>query len=374
MVVHAGQKLTVLGKRQPFCMQVSIKTKLGCMSSDHLATATIDTRDGSPIQERVYALVKAMIDDGRIRPGEKLLEVHVARAFGVSRSPARHALEALRAVNLVRSAQGRGYIVAGQRPTGETGELAKLDEVAIEPVARWERVYAELEMQVCTSVLHRSVRITEDRVAEYFQVSRTVARDALARLHSAGVVGKDRQGRWVAGRVTPSRIHDLYELRWTLEPVALVQSAQRIGTDRIRQMRDKLQKAIGEVEVLRSGAHSEVEHDLHIELLGACPNRELMSVLERTHLLLISNPYLFDLYVGVPRAVLERSLHQHLQVFDLLLQENWDEAANMLREHLKDACEVWLKRFENVITRPASPMPPYMSELEPESILKEAFT
>jgi hypothetical protein len=45
-----------------------------------------------------------------------------------------------------------------------------------------------------------------------------------------------------------------------------------------------------------------------VELLGACPNRELMGVLERTHLLLMSNQYLFNLYVGIPRTVLERSL------------------------------------------------------------------
>lgn len=336
------------------------------MSSGTISTSAADVGDGSRLQERVYAHIKAMIEDGRIRPGEKLLEVHVARAFGISRSPARHALQSLEAARLVRSSHGRGYVVGASR-SAETGGLARLDEVAIEPVARWERVYAELEMQVCTSVLHHSVRITEDRVAEHFQVSRTVARDALARLHSAGVVDKDRQGRWVAGRVTSGRIRNLYELRWTLEPVALVQSAQRIGHARIRQMRDKLKKAIREVEVIRSETHSEVEHDLHVDLLSACPNRELMTVLERTHLLLISNPYLFNLYVGISRSALKRSLQEHLQVLELLLRDEWDAAANVLREHLQSACEVWLQRFANVTSQPAPPMPVYMSELEGDS-------
>lgn len=329
------------------------------------APAIATARDGSPIQARVFALIRAMIEDGRIRPGERLLEVHVARAFGVSRSPARHALEALLAAKILRAAPGRGYIVAGQRALTDTGELARLDEVAIEPEPLWERVYAELEMQVCMSVLYRTIRITEERVAEHFQVSRTVTRDALARLHSAGIVSKDRQGRWVAHRVTPARIHDLYELRWTLEPIALVQSARAIGHERVRQMREKLVQTIADIEVIHSETHGEIEHDMHIELLSACPNREILSVLERTHLLLISNPYLFNSYIGVSRAELKDSLLQHLEIFDLLLNEGWANAATKLSRHLHDACAIFVKRFENVTAQPALPMPPYISELEP---------
>jgi DNA-binding GntR family transcriptional regulator len=334
------------------------------MPFETLLTAPAAAPDGLPIQARVCALIKAMIEDGRIRPGEKLLEVHVARAFGVSRSPARHALEALKTEKILRVAPGRGYIVAGHGAAADSGELAQLEEVAIQPMPRWERVHAELEKQVCTCVLYHSIRITEERVAEHFQVSRTVARDALARLHSAGVVSKDRQGRWVAPRVTPARIHDLYELRWMLEPVALVQSARMIGHDRIKQMREKLESTINDVEFIHTETHGEVEHDMHIELLSACPNREMMNVLERTHLLLISNPYLFNFYVGVSRADLKDSLQQHLQVFNLLLQDDWEGAAHALCQHLHDACTTFLKRFEAVASQPASPMPPYMSEVE----------
>ena len=334
------------------------------MHSETLLPALASTPDGLPIQTRVCALIKAMIEDGRIRPGEKLLEVHVARAFGVSRSPARHALEALKTAKILRAAPGRGYIVGGRGAAADSGELAQLDEIAIQPMPRWERVHAELEMQVCTCVLYHSIRITEERVAEHFQVSRTVARDALARLHSAGVVSKDRQGRWVAVRVTPARIHDLYELRWTLEPVALVQSARMIGHDRIRQMREKLELTINDIEFINTETHGEVEHDMHIELLSACPNREMMHVLERTHLLLISNPYLFNFYVGVSRADLKESLEQHLQVFNLLLRDDWEGAAHALRQHLHHACTIFIKRFEAVASQPPSPMPSYMSEVE----------
>ena len=47
------------------------------------------------IQDRAYARLKAMIDEGRLLAGERLLEAQVAKAFGISRSPARHALRLL---------------------------------------------------------------------------------------------------------------------------------------------------------------------------------------------------------------------------------------------------------------------------------------
>jgi hypothetical protein len=53
-------------------------------------------------------------------------------------------------------------------------------------------------------------------------------------------------------------------------------------------------------------------------------------------------------------------------VIDHLLQEDWDAAASSLREHLQDACEVWLKRFESVTSEAAATMPPYISPLDVE--------
>lgn len=330
----------------------------------HSHSSSKDVHNESPMQARVYELMKVMIQEGRIRSGEKLLEVHVARAFGVSRSPARHALEALKAGRFVHSAEGRGYIVSGKTGATEASGLAKLEDVAIQPVARWERVHAELEMQVCKRVLHHPIRVVEERVAEHFQVSRTVARDALARLHSAGVVSKDRQGRWVASRITAGRIRDLYELRWTLEPLALVQSARNVGYEAIALMKSKLALAITNVEVLPSEIHSQIEHDLHIELLNSCPNSEINIALERTHLLLISNPYFFNMYIGIPRETLKVSLEQHLHIFDKLLLEDWQGAAHLLKVHLQDSCQVWLQRFENIRDQPQSAMPVYLSKID----------
>lgn len=309
-------------------------------------------------------MIKAMIADGRIRPGERLLEAHVARAFAVSRSPARRALQALCIDKTVREADGRGYVVAGRRSDSGEGLIANIDEVSLEPSPRWKQVYADLEREICVAVVYHALRITEDRVAEYFDVSRTVARDALARLHSSGVVDKDRQGRWVAERITANRIRALYELRWLIEPEALVQSAKATPNDIVRDARDKLRDALTDLPTLGSHTHIDLENDMHVRLLAACPNPELLRVLERTHLLLVSNPHRVHSYIDEPQAHVYESLHQHLDVLELLLKNKHKPASDALKLHLQQSCDFWLERWDRVQAHHADPLPPYLTEID----------
>jgi DNA-binding GntR family transcriptional regulator len=212
--------------------------------------------------------------------------------------------------------------------------------------------------------VYRSIRITEDRVAEFFDVSRTVARDALARLHSSGVVDKDRQGRWTAERITPQRIRSLYELRWLIEPEALIQSARATPVDVVGHARDKVREALRDLPTLGSQTHIDLENDLHVRLLAACPNTELLRVLERTHLLLVSNPHRLQSYIDEAETQLHDSLRQHIDVLDLILRNKHQAAARALRNHLEESCAFWVERWDRVEAHLAQPLPPYLVEAD----------
>ena len=96
----------------------------------------------SSIQRRVYLLLRDMIEDGRIAPGEKLLEAQVAKSFGISRSPARIALAALCAEKRVVEGEGRGYRVAGKpsRARGADGAGATVGRAATLAASRMTKV------------------------------------------------------------------------------------------------------------------------------------------------------------------------------------------------------------------------------------------
>ena len=63
------------------------------------------------LSEEVYAILKAMILNGQLKPGEKLLEEPLAARLGVSRTPLRQAIAALAQNHLVALIPRKGAFV-----------------------------------------------------------------------------------------------------------------------------------------------------------------------------------------------------------------------------------------------------------------------
>lgn len=330
---------------------------------DHLPRET----DKHSIQDRAYILLKSLIDKGQLAPGDRLLESQVSKAFGISRSPARHALQVLCRENLIREASGRGYEVLAKRgqqtPVAGLGaqpRRAVLETFKILPAPHWERMYGQLEQELCSRVIFSSVRIVEERLAEHFSVSRTVVRDVLGRMHSVGLVRKDSLGRWIAPHVTPAKTHHLYELRWLLEPEALLQAAQHVPEHYLERARETVIEALKGFP--REGFDTDVvEHDLHVSLLAYCPNDDILHSLARTRVLFVPTRYLFDPVLHIPLDLIEAALHEHKEIYDWLLADNAPAAAQALLEHLKRADDRWLQRFNRVAQlKPNDALPGYL--------------
>ncbi|BAN26757.1 GntR family transcriptional regulator [Caballeronia insecticola] len=340
------------------------------MSSIVTDMTTLNAQSGTPspaeasgsIQHRTYQLLREMIADGRIAPGEKLLEAQVAKSFCISRSPARIALAALCADKIIVESEGRGYRVAGTASGERVGRQAVLDRVEITSEPQWQRMYAELERELCTRVLFGSVRITEEGLAQHFDVSRTIARGVMARMHSVGQLSKDRNGHWIAEQVTRERIGHLFEMRRLLEPTALMQAAPHVSRAFLEAARERLIGAIGAKQ--RGGAEMDTaETDLHIDLLSHCPNKEIVLALSRTHVLFVPTRYLSDPYLQIPDQLISDAFTEHLQIIDHILAGKPERAAQILQAHIAEADTRWMLRFE-IIRRMKQPdLPDYLSPL-----------
>ena len=105
----------------------------------------------------------------------------------------------------------------------------------------------------------------------------------MARLHQRGLVKRDDKSRWYAPALTADYIRDLYELRWTLEPLALTQAAGRAPQRLVQRMRDSLEEAIARAASLTGRELDALEAELHIELLSYCTNGALLEALRQYH-------------------------------------------------------------------------------------------
>ena len=319
-----------------------------------------DAERAASLQERAYRLLKAMIEDGRIGPGERLQEAQVAKAFGISRSPARHALRTLCVEALVEEHDGKGYVVAGRGAGVADGSLASLEPVKIQSTPQWERIYKEVEQELFIRILFGAVRINEKQLALHFDVSRTVTRDLLARMHGMGLIEKDDAGHWLSRRITPDHIRDLYEMRRLLEPKALQKSLPQLPVPALRQARDRVVQAL-ECATPDSAAFDRIERDLHVDILSCCPNKEILRALERTHMVFGPTRYLFHPFLGVPVEMIDGALKEHRQILDRALRDDVDGAAQALHDHLKVADDRWLRRFEIIASTTQLQFPAYLS-------------
>ena len=155
-----------------------------------------------PLYLRIRDMLAVAISSGRLPKGALLLEGPVASLFASTRTPVRQAFALLESAGAIRRFDGRGFLVGQGRGAPKrlvlTAEMLGLDEEA--PVLRkapaWEAIYESLEREkVHLSVFGRH-RINEVELARARGVGRQVARDALTRLETLGIVEKDERMRW----------------------------------------------------------------------------------------------------------------------------------------------------------------------------------
>lgn len=88
--------------QQPAVHEIERKAALSALSVD----------GDVPRPMAVYTALRRGIFDGTLQPGDRLREMELAEALGVSRTPVREALQRLMADGLLQAAPGRGTVVA----------------------------------------------------------------------------------------------------------------------------------------------------------------------------------------------------------------------------------------------------------------------
>lgn len=316
------------------------------------------TRGAAPrLYRQAVDVLEDMIRAGTLAPGAPLLETRIAADFGISRAPARQALNALVEGGLVEKAPGKGYVVSAhparpaaldreERPAG--GLRAAVADHAprrLSSTATWERIYDEVENEITARISFASWRINEAELARHYGVSRTVARDVVGRLQQRGLLTKDDGARWIAPSLTPERLGELYELRSILEPVALEKAAANCAPDHLAAMLRDLDQAIADPAAVDGDVLDRLEEALHVTLLSHCGNAALMEALTMPQSLIVAHRFL---YRWTPRLYgSEPFLPEHREIVVHLLAGRVRAAGAALRDHL-------VVSHERAVTRVAS--------------------
>lgn len=146
-----------------------------------------------------------------------------------------------------------------------------------------DKVVEELRRRIVNGVYAPGDRLTEDRLAEAFGVSRNPVREAIRVLESEGfVVAQPRRGAVVA-TLSAQDVQDLFDVRLALEPLAAQLAAQRAG----RATAEALRQITGAAEAAAAAGQldrvAELNTRFHATICGYSGNVLLRSMTEKLH-------------------------------------------------------------------------------------------
>ena len=123
-----------------------------------------------PVRERTYEHLKSNVLSGRLNPGERLTEEHLAEKLGVSRTPVREALHKLEAEGLIKALETRGFVVSrdSKDEVEELFELrAILEGYALRAVC--EKIPEEVVERLDGFVTKAEEALRRNRIDEVFK-------------------------------------------------------------------------------------------------------------------------------------------------------------------------------------------------------------
>lgn len=297
-------------------------------NAQHAGSSGLD----KTLYNRILRAVAAEIACGVLVPGERLMESRLAHRFGVSRAPARQALVEMEALGFVAHADApaRGYIIASK--AAEHAAVYAVDPpepFSVETTPTWQLIYGDVEDALTKRVAFGSWRLVEVALGQHYGVSRTVAREVLARLQSCGLVANEGKG-WIAPQMNEIRVRELYDLRALLEPAALAE----VGADVPSQLLDKM---IADLRIAMTSdplgsTLDTLEADLHFELLRRCRNSLLRKAMVESQSLVLAHRFLYKRTAEM--FPIEPFLEEHLDILEKLRSGVISEAGEALRCHL----------------------------------------
>lgn len=122
-----------------------------------------------PLRDVVFNTLRKGILTGELKPGERLMEIHLANRLGVSRTPIREAIRKLELEGLVTMIPRRG------------AEVANITEKNLKDVLEVRRALEGLAIELaCERISEEQKRILEERLLQVEKAVRTKDAGAIA--------------------------------------------------------------------------------------------------------------------------------------------------------------------------------------------------
>lgn len=200
-----------------------------------------------------------------------------------------------------------------------------------------EELHKTVLDRIVRGELRPGSRINESSLAEELGVSRTPLREALFSLEREGFVRAQMDKGFSVGPLSGREVRETYPILWTLEELALRASTPVVYSlvEHLARINDHFARAA------EPQAAIERDSQWHQTLIGSCPNRRLIEMVEgqRSAVKRYEHVYMLD-----PNLISE-SVRQHQKIMDAIALKNIEAAGRELVENWKFSMDILLVRL-----------------------------
>jgi DNA-binding GntR family transcriptional regulator len=172
-------------------------------------------------------------------------------------------------------------------------------------------------------------RLGEQQLADLFEVSRTIVREALTRLSVRGVVEVNARRGWFVVTPSPNDVREAFEARRVIEVGLLLEAAHALTPADLARLRQHLARERSAIDNQDAAQRSWLLGDFHVCLAECLGNGHLAEILRdlTTRTQLISMLY-------QSRHEASHSCDEHVAIVDALERGDTDTAVRLMRAHL----------------------------------------
>ncbi|GAG84476.1 unnamed protein product [marine sediment metagenome] len=198
-----------------------------------------------------------------------------------------------------------------------------------------DRVYQNIKFQIIRGTLKPGTRLPEEELSKAMNISRAPIREAFNRLEKEGFVSiVPRKGAAVSN-ITIQIIKDIFEIRETLESLAVKKSLGKISIEKLEKVgegfKNFVNKPTNAENCIQYLALDKKFHDL---LSQNCGNKKLIELLanlqEQIHWLR---------NISLKRITFAGSVKEHLAIMEAVKKNDEELIIKVLLQHLERAKE-----------------------------------
>ncbi len=187
--------------------------------------------------------------------------------------------------------------------------------------------------------------LSENQLAEYFNMSRTPVREAIRRLQAEGLVEIRKGIGTFLKPLTAKDIKDIYEVRTAMELMACETSIYQITDEEIKQLRETLEELKNRKQCGEEIGHmefSQIDGQFHDLIIQRSNNKYIEPLMEQIYFN-VERYRRLSFHISLD---LEESTRQHLDLLQCLEQRDLKSLQAGLSSHLNWSLGLLLEYLE----------------------------